>query len=127
MRKATKYFLLLSGIVLLAYAITFLINPATLGNIVGFTHHSPNTLVEVTAFYGGLEFGMALFFIWAAFDQKRYKIALTAYTLIFLSAGIARFMGIILYGFEDPSQPIVTGVEIVFSGVAWWLRSKMDN
>ncbi len=126
MLKTTKYFLFLSGAVLLSYAVTFLISPHTLGEIVGFTHHSPNTLVEVTAFYGGLELGMALFFIWAGFNKDRYQIALTAYIFIFLSAGIARFMGILLYGFEDPSQPIVTGVEILFSLFAWWLRQKLD-
>ena len=126
MLKTTKYFLIFSGIVLLAYALTFLFSPTTLGEIVGFTHHSPNTLVEVTAFYGGLELGMALFFIWSALDAERYKIALVAYTFIFLCAGLARLMGIFLYGFEDPSQPIVTGVEIIFSIFAWWLSSKFD-
>jgi hypothetical protein len=125
--KAPKYFLIFSGIVLLGYALTFLFSPTTLGDIVGFTHHSPNTLVEVTAFYGGLEFGMALFFIWAGLNKERFKIALTAYTLIFLSAGLARLLGIFLYGFEDPSQPIVTGVEIIFSLFAWWLSTKIDS
>jgi hypothetical protein len=124
MEKAPKYFLLFSGLVLLIYALTFLISPTTLGEIVGFTHHSPNTLVEVTAFYGGLEFGMAVFFIWSSLKTNRFKIALTAYTFIFLSAGIARFAGILLYGFEDPSQPIVTVVEIIFALGAWWLRKK---
>jgi hypothetical protein len=126
MLKTTKYFLIFSGVVLLAYALTFLFSPTTLGEIVGFTHHSPNTLVEVTAFYGGLELGMALFFIWSGLDKDRYKIALTAYTFIFTCAGLARLLGIILYGFEDPSQPIVTGVEIIFSLFSWWLRSKLD-
>jgi hypothetical protein len=35
-------------------------------------------------------------------------------------------IAIFIYGFEDPSQPIVTGVEIVFSGFAWWLRSQIS-
>ncbi|MEQ8525662.1 DUF4345 domain-containing protein [Gracilimonas sp.] len=126
MEKIAKYFLILSGAVLLTYALTFLFSPTTLGEIVGFTHHSPNTLVEVTAFYGGLEFGMAVFFIWSGLDKDRFQLALTAYTFIFLSAGIARFIGILLYGFEDPSQPIVTGVEIIFSLFAWWLKGKLE-
>ena len=125
MKKTTKYFLIINGIILLGYAIVFLIKPATLGEMVGFTQHSPNTPLEIMAFYGGFELGLGLFFIWSALNSNRFKIALTAFILIFLSAGIARVTGIILYGFEDSSQPVVSGIEIGFSAFAIWLRGKL--
>ena len=122
-----KYFLLINGIILLGYAIVFLIKPATLGEIVGFTQHSPNTPVEIMAFYGGFEFGLAGFFIWSAFNTCRFKPALSAFILIFLSAGLARLIGIIQYGFDGPSQPVVAAIEIAFSVLAIWLRIKLPG
>ncbi len=123
--KLTKGLLIFFGIVLLAYALTFLVRPQTLGEITGFTETSPNALVEITAFYGGLELGLALFFFWSAMKRERYQVALTAFIFIFLCAGLARLLGIILYGFEDPSQPIVAGVEIIFPVMAFWLKAKL--
>ena len=125
MNKLAKCFLIINAVILLGYAIIFLIRPATLGRIVGFTQHSPNTFVEVMGFYGGFEFGLASFFIWGAFHESRLKPALTAFILIFLSAGAARLAGIIQYGFNGPSQVIVSAIEISFSVFALWLRNKI--
>jgi hypothetical protein len=124
MNKSTKYFLIINGIILLSYAIVFLIKPVTLGEIVGFTQHSSNTFVEVMAFYGGFEFGLGTFFIWSAFNTNRFKPALTAFILIFLCAGIARLIGLSQHGFDGPSQPVVSGIEISFSVFALWLRKS---
>jgi hypothetical protein len=125
MNKAIKYFLIINGIILLSYAIVLLTKPATLGEMVGFTQHSPNTLVEVMAFYGGLELGLALFFIWSAFNTNRFKPALTAFILIFLCAGTVRLIGLIQHGFEGSSQPVVSVIEISFSLFAIWLTKKI--
>lgn len=127
MNKAIRYFLIINGIILLSYAIVLLAKPATLGEMVGFTHYSPNTLIEVMAFYGGFELGLALFFIWSAFNTKRFKQALTAFVLIFLCAGTARFIGLIKYGFAGSSQPVVSVIEISFSLFAIWLRKKLPS
>jgi len=60
--KASKILLRIVGVGLIVYAVSFIINPLLLADMVGFTHHSPNTLVEITAFYGGLELGLGIFF-----------------------------------------------------------------
>ena len=121
MEKKAAIFLRTSAVILSVYAISFLIFPELLGQLVGFTHHSPNTLVEVTAFYGGLELGLAIFLLWSAADKNRMHIALMMIFFIFLAAGIARLVGIIRFGFEDPSQPIVTMLEIGWSLISLWI------
>jgi hypothetical protein len=123
--KFARIFLIFNGAILLCYAVVFLIKPATLGEIVGFTPHSPNAAVEVTAFYGGLEFGLAAFLIWSAARESRLKSALALFVFAFLAAGVARLAGIFLYGFEDPSQPFVAALEISFSLLAAWLRTRL--
>jgi hypothetical protein len=47
---------------------------------------------------------------------------------VFLAAGIARLFGIIRFGFEDPSQPIVTALEIIWAFIAIWIaRAKKER
>jgi hypothetical protein len=121
MEKKAAIFLCISAVILSVYAIGFLIFPELLGQLVGFTHHSPNTLVEVTAFYGGLELGLAIFLLWSAADKNRMRIALMMIFFVFMAAGIARLVGIIRFGFEGPSQPIVTILEIVWSLISLWI------
>lgn len=127
LEKKSVIFIRISALILAVYAIAFLFIPELLGDLVGFTHYSPNTLVEVTAFYGGLELGIAIFLMWSAADKSRVQYALMMLFFVFLSAGLARLLGIIRFGFEDPSQPIVTALEIVWSIIAIWMaRSKTD-
>lgn len=125
--KTAKYFLILNGIILLTYSFSFFVKPELLGELVGFTHHSPNTLVEITAFYGGLELGLAIFLIWSAIRAERQYFGLMGFAFIFFTAGLARLLGIILYGFEDPSQPIVTAIELVFAAFAIYLSRKTTS
>ncbi|MDF1751581.1 MAG: DUF4345 domain-containing protein [Verrucomicrobiales bacterium] len=124
MRDRRIIFLRVSAVILAAYGIAFLINPSLLGKLVGFSHHSPNTLVEVTAFYGGLELGLAIFLAWAANDNSRVRYGLMMLFFVFLAAGSARLLGIIRFGFEDPSQPIVTFLEICWAFVAKGLSKQ---
>lgn len=121
MEKKATIFLRASAIILLIYAISFLIFPELLGQLVGFTHHSPNTLVEVTAFYGGLELGLAIFLLWSAANINRIHVALMMIFFVFIAAGTARLIGIVRFGFEDPSQPIVTILEIGWSLISLWI------
>ena len=121
MEKKAAIFLRISAVILSVYAISFLIFPELLGQLVGFTHHSPNTLVEVTAFYGGLELGLAIFLLWSAADQNRMRIALMMIFFVFIAAGMGRLVGIVRFGFEDPSQPIVTILEIGWSLISLWI------
>lgn len=124
--KAPSILLKAVGIGLLVYAASFIYNPLLLAEIVGFKHHSPNTLVEITAFYGGLELGLGLFFIWALLKPERHYLGLMCFVFAFLAAGILRVCGILAYGFEDPSQPVVAAIEILVPLYAYVLSKKLN-
>lgn len=127
MTKPSQWFLSLNALILAAYALAFLINPALLGKLIGFTSQSPNTLVEVSAFYGGLELGLAAFLFWSSLHTARLSFALTLFLVVFLTTGLCRALGLARFGFADPSQPIVTAIEIIFSLTAAWLNRSLKN
>ena len=124
--KAPGILLKAVGIGLLVYAASFIFNPLLLAEMVGFKHLSPNTLVEITAFYGGLELGLGLFFIWASLQPERHYLGLMCFVFAFLAAGILRVCGILAYGFEDPSQPVVAAIEILVPLYAYVLSKKLN-
>lgn len=125
MHNKAAIFLQISSAILILYAAAFLFMPDLLGKLVGFTHHSPNTLVEVTAFYGGLELGIAIYLLWSTKTIYRSRHALMMVFFVFFAAGLARLFGIFRFGFEDPSQPIVTILEIGWSLAAYWMAKKI--
>ena len=123
--KAAPILLKIVGIGLIVYAVSFIYNPLLLADMIGFKHHSPNTLVEITAFYGGLELGLGIFFLWSSLQKERFYIGLMCFFFAFIAAGIFRVIGILLYGFEYPSQPIVSGVEIVLPLYGYYLANQV--
>lgn len=122
----SRGFLVFNGVVLLAYAASFFFKPALLGELVGFQTTSPNALVEITAFYGGLECGLATFLIWSALRPQRVLFALAFFFLTFFCAGAARFLGLALYGCEGPSQSIVASIEVAMALLALWLNRRLS-
>lgn len=124
MYKKGAIFLKVSAGILMIYAFAFLVKPSLLGLLVGFSHHSPNTLVEVTAFYGGLELGIAIYLLWSTKTIYRTRHALMMVFFVFLTTGLARLFGIFRFGFEDPSQPLVAALEIGWSLIAFWMANK---
>ncbi|MES2746835.1 MAG: DUF4345 domain-containing protein [Bacteroidota bacterium] len=123
MNALAKLFLIINGIILITYGLVFLINPTILGRLVGFTYNNSNAMIEVMAFYGGLKIGIGCFFIWCAFDDNRHKMALAAFTIIFLATGIARGIGYLQFGDEDPIQLIISGIELSFCLFAFCLHT----
>ncbi|MDR9419235.1 DUF4345 family protein [Gracilimonas sp.] len=127
MHKKSALFLRVSALILMAYALSFIVYPQLLGELVGFTHMNPNTLVEVTAFYGGLELGIAIFLLWSAAREERLYFALMMVFFVFMAAGLARLFGVIRFGFEGPSQPVVTVLEIGWGFLSYWLAGKIHS
>lgn len=125
--RAARIFLGLGAVVLACYAVPFLLSPGLLGTLVELEYKGPNAYVEIRSFYGGLELGMAAFFLWAARRPPMVSTALAAFACFFGCAGLARAWGIAEYGFSDPSHPIVAGVEVVGAGVAVWLRGRLGR
>jgi hypothetical protein len=107
-----RAFLALGALVLVAYAVGFLLDPALLGRLVGLRFEEANAFVEIRAFYGGLELGLAAFLALAAVRPVHARAALVLFALAFGAAGLARFAGIVEYGSTGASQPLVAAIEV---------------
>jgi uncharacterized membrane protein HdeD (DUF308 family) len=122
--RGARLFLALAGAVLAVYGVLLFADPALLGRLVGLRFEGANAPVEIRAFYGGLELGLAAFFVAAARRPAWVEPALAAFALAFGAAGVARAAGIVQFGFTGPSQPLVAGIEIAAAVFAAWLRRR---
>ena len=112
---------------LAVYGVLLFVDPALLGRLVGLTFVDPNAPVEIRAFYGGLELGLAAFFAAAARRAAWLDPALAAFALAFGAAGLARLAGIAQFGFTGPSQPVVAAIEIAAPRSRWRLRRSVHG
>jgi hypothetical protein len=122
--KASRAFLALGALVLAAYAVAFLWDPTLLGRLVGLRFEDPNASVEIRAFYGGLELGLAAFLAWAALRPAHVEAALVLFALAFGAAGAARAWGVAEFGATGPSQPLVAAIELAGAAAALALRRR---
>ena len=120
--RGARLFLAIGAAVLAVYGVLLFANPALFESLVGLEFVGPNAPVEIRAFYGGLELGLAAFLAASARRTAWLDAALAAFALAFGAAGLARLSGIAQYGFTGPSQPVVAVIEIVAAAVAWRLR-----
>ena len=119
-----RVFLLLGAAVLAAYAVAFLLSPARLGRLVGLAFEDANAFVEIRAFYGGLEAGLAAFLAWAALRPAHARSALWLFAFAFGAAGAARLWGIAEFGATGPSQPAVAVIELAGAAAALLLAGR---
>ena len=120
--RGARTFLAVGGAVLGVYGLLLFADPTLLGRLVGLTFVDANAPVEIRAFYGGLELGLAGFFVLASRRAVWLEPALVAFALAFGAAGAARLAGIAQFGFTGPSQPVVAAIELAGAVLALWLR-----
>lgn len=123
--RSARVFLAVMAVVTACYAFAFLPRPDLLGRLVEMDYRGPDASVEVRAFYGGLELGLALFFGWAALQPAAVRTALVAYALLYGCAGAARVWGMAEFGFSGPTQPAAAAVEGVTAALAIWLARRL--
>jgi hypothetical protein len=70
--------------------------------------------------------GLGILLVWASLKPERYYLELMSFFFAFLSAGIFRLVDIIAYGVEDPSQPIVSVIEILVPLYAYYLSKNLN-
>jgi hypothetical protein len=122
--RGARIFLVVAGAVLALYGVVLFLDPTIFEELVGLDFIAANAPVEIRAFYGGLELGLAAFFVGAARRPAWVDPALAAFALVFGAAGLARLAGVAEFGFVGPSQPVVAGIEIAGAALAVWLRRR---
>ena len=127
MEKAARINLLACAAVLAAYGAVFLVQPAALGGLVGLEFASPDATVEIRAFYGGLELGIAAFLFACASSRSLLSAGLLFCALAFSFAGIARLLGVLQYGAAGQAHVIVGAVELAGAALSAWLRIRLAS
>ena len=116
--------LVIGALILAAYGVVFFARPSALGGLVGLEFTSPDAPVEIRAFYGGLELGIAGFLLACARDPKLLSAGLLFMAIAFSFAGAARVLGVLQYGVAGSAHLVVAGVELFAAAVSAWLRTR---
>ncbi|HEX9938479.1 MAG TPA: DUF4345 domain-containing protein [Longimicrobium sp.] len=102
--------LLLAALGLVGFGLPLLVRPSLLG-IVGLEFARPAAATEIRAFYGGLELGLAAFFIAASRREDWVRPALAAQVLAFGGIVLARLIGIVVDGSAEPMILVFAALE----------------
>ena len=102
--------LLLAALGLIGFGVALLVKPSLLG-VVGVELARPAASTEIRAFYGGLELGLAVFFIAASTRSNWLRPALFAQVAAFGGIVLARLIGILVDGSAEPMILIFAALE----------------
>lgn len=84
------------GILLVAFGVVAVVDPAATMEPAGLVASVEGALTEIRAVYGGSQIGLGLFLLWSAFDPSRWPAALLLYALILGSVGDCRAIGLLI-------------------------------
>lgn len=107
-----KVVLVFFGLSFGGFGVWALLSPLSLAKLVHFSLDTPGAVTEIRAFYGGLEIGLAIFMIAAAFYRPLIPGALLALVAAAGGIGLARIIGIIADG---------SGSTFMYSALVWEL------
>ena len=118
MRIFSKWLVVLAGLGFLGYGIAFLIAPeATLAGA-GLQLTGTGAVVELRAFYGGLELGLGLWLIFAGLNDKLLRPALWLTLASNGGIGCSRLLGLALGGAWIPFFGYALPWELGFAALA---------
>lgn len=86
------------GLGTLGFGVFAFVRPEALAEVVGLTATAPEGFTEVRAWYGGVEFGLAAFWIGAAFSRSLVRPALLSMFSVWALVAAARGVAVILDG-----------------------------
>ena len=97
MELVSKIYLVLVGLMYLGLALWCTFAPATTSQHVGFELKPGSGQSEFLTIYGGLEFGLALIFLLAAYKTDMVSFGVIACTLLHCSLVVFRSAGFMLF------------------------------
>jgi hypothetical protein len=128
MRAFSKSLVVLAGLGFLGYGIAFLLAPeATLAGA-GMQLTGTGAVVELRAFYGGLEVGLGLWLLFAALREKLLRPGLWLTLASNGGIGGSRLLGLALGGAWNPffgyALPWELGFAALAAGALWFSRPR---
>lgn len=99
-----SYFLFVNAVAYIGLGILCAVAPWKTAELIGLNLIGPKGLVEYLAVYGGLEFGLGLFFAYSFFNPLTHKTAIIFAT--FLYSGIVAFRGLGMIFYSSPTEDL---------------------
>ncbi|MEL6949029.1 MAG: DUF4345 family protein [Pseudomonadota bacterium] len=84
------------GLGTLGFGVFAFVRPESLAEVVALTATAPEGFTELRAFYGGVEFGLAAFWIGAAFSKTLVRPALLSMFCVWALVAVARGIGVLM-------------------------------
>ncbi|MEM9172555.1 MAG: DUF4345 domain-containing protein [Pseudomonadota bacterium] len=113
-----KVVLWIVGLITLAFGAWTLALPFGIAGLVGYDLMTPGAITEIRAFYGGVELGLALFWISGAFKPSLLRPALVSMVMIWGAVAASRTLGIVLDGSLSQTMIVVLITEIASAVLA---------
>ncbi|MDX1420281.1 MAG: DUF4345 family protein [Rubricoccaceae bacterium] len=114
-----RFSLIVASVGFAVFGVGMLLRPSLLA-AVGIALTEPAAAVEIRAFYGGLEVGLAVFFGLAVGRPGWHRAALTAQIAVFAGAGLGRVFGLVVGGVLDPLLLLLLALEAAGAGLGLW-------
>jgi len=119
--------LILAGAGFLGFGGWLVVDPAGGLAIVGVAAVNGAGLIELRAFYGGLELGLGIFLLLCARRPGWRRPGLWVVLLGNGGIGLTRLTGIALSGVFTPFLGVALVWELGFMGLATWVLSRQDT
>ncbi|MEN7342107.1 MAG: DUF4345 domain-containing protein [Pseudomonadota bacterium] len=124
MQKAVLW---IFGLITLGFGVWSLLQPAAVAAAVQIGLPTPASTTEFRAFYGGLEIGVALFWIIATRREALIPGALLSMFLVWAGVAVTRGAGMLIDGSESPVMWFAFGLECVAAIAAWLAMQKSSD
>ena len=106
------------GVGTLAFGVFAFVRPEALARIVQLSATAPAGVTEIRAFYGGVEFGLAAFWIGAGFSRAWLRPGLASAFAVWALVAAARGVGMILDDSMTDTMVMAFAVEAVAAVLA---------
>ena len=116
-----RIFLIVAGLMWLAYGIYMLLAPGALATTAGVGALNTTGTIELRAMYGGLEGGVGLLALWGAFAPRLRRAGLAALAFTCTGLGATRLITALLAGEFSLYTRQGLCLEIPLSLIAIWL------
>jgi hypothetical protein len=122
MARMTSWRLLLViiGMSFVGFGAAFIAWPGDMARIVSLALINSTARTDVRATYGGLEFGVGVFFLSCALRRDFVRVGLFASACVLVAMATARVVGLMLDGFWQPLQLVIVVFEAAGGVAATW-------
>jgi hypothetical protein len=97
----SKIILAVSGFIFFGYGLLCTVAPQLPAEYIGYQYGVGGSTVEIMAMYGGLEMGLGIIYLIAAFSDKLRHNGLWVALITFGGLGFTRLFGLMIHGVDD--------------------------